>query len=131
MQKNLILLLLITSIPTLFASNERTVSVLMDSKIGRIEELGKQTSKTDYIQMIPCRDGLIHRAGYQNGVVNTILSGDKKIGYQYVFWKGHEVSSSCEFYEDLDTPGVIIHIHKKFLVYSDKEHQKIVPRGRQ
>ena len=150
MKKFLLVLLLTTS--TLVADND-IFSFLIPHNTGTLGNLGHNRAETEVVNIMYApqgmviyysltspryklnfrsTEGLMHQGYYTDGVIVTVLSTskDKKIGYQHVFMRGKEVSCSKQFYMDPDQSDVVVHVHKKFLVYTGKEKQLVIPRGK-
>lgn len=111
-------------------NNADVFSFLVPQNMGTLGKLGQDIAQTEVVNIAYSLEGVVHRGWYTDGGIGTILTAenDKKVGHQYVLIHGSEVSRSKEFYIDPDQPDVVVHVHKKFLVYTGKDKQQVIPR---
>lgn len=110
----------------------KILEVLMPKGMGDTAFIDQKAVTTNNYLTRSASDGTIHIAYYKDGVVTTIISttGPKKyLGEQRIFRNGKEDSSSKEFMLDENNPDTIIHVHKKYIVYTSPKGQTIEPRS--
>ncbi len=109
----------------------RILDVLLPEGLGDISLIDQEPVETNITGVSPASDGNIHFGGYKNGFVSTIISttGPKKhLGEQRIICNGKVFSLSSDFTLDENNPETIIHIHRKYLVYTSPTLQTIEPR---
>ncbi len=111
-------------------SNEGIMSTLLPITVGDMSSIKDSPVETHYFTYTSFTEGIVQVAMYKNGGVSTILTWtpQKYIGTQSIFHEGKEMSTSSDYCIDTDHPDTVIHVHKKYLVYTSQTEQRIVPR---
>ena len=129
--KNILIALLICGCATaLHAKQQEPLLILVPQSVGDMSSIKESAIETEYFTYSPCADGMVQHAAYEDGCINTLLNSidTKSIGLQRIYHKGNELSKSKDWSIDPDHPDTVIHVHKKYLVYTSQTKQRVVPR---